>query len=521
MAALHASGRWKTLLACCVAATAKLLEPPLWVYREPTVQAFNAGWARYSVLMSTITLGTLAFLLIGGVVGDMFGRRRWLLAGLAGLMIANLLAALSPEPLWFLSTRVLSSAAGALVVPLSLTMLYLAFRGDFQARTMAIAIYISVTSTAGLSAGLLGQFMYSLLDWRTTLIVPAVLALLGLVLIAQTTEESRIAAERRFDLIGHASWSLAALGTLVGISVSQVAGSYATAIVISSVIAVGLGVSVLVWSDLRTPDSLLGRTSLPRRALLVLIVYGVCLQIGFVGFISLVRNVLIKVYDYNVVLAAISLTPLLIGMVLMALFGVRRLMHLRARAVMSAGLLMFCSVIVLAVATRAAGFYPWLALLLAVFGAANVAASTAWTSVFFNLVPKEAIGMRTGMNSSVSQAGGAIGGALTGSLLVSFGLADYLRRLVTAGVQGTQIDAAMAALNTILNPSTADTAIDPSIRDQLIAGYQLTFLAAYEQVLLIVAAIVFVGCVVVWFGLPAKERTAPTLLVEELDATGG
>jgi len=46
----------------------------------------------------------------------------------------------------------------------------------------------------------------------------------------------------------------------------------------------------------------------------------------------------------------------------------------------------------------------------------------------FNLVPKDAVGMRTSINSSVVQAGGAIGGALTGSLLVSFGLADYLRR---------------------------------------------------------------------------------------------
>jgi len=54
-----------------------------------------------------------------------------------------------------------------------------------------------------------------------------------------------------------------------------------------------------------------------------------------------------------------------------------QLMNLRAPTVMSASLLVFCIVIVLAVLTRAAGFCSWLALLLAVFGAANLAASTA------------------------------------------------------------------------------------------------------------------------------------------------
>ncbi len=135
------------------------------MFREPAVEAFNAGWARYSLLMSFITLGTLAFLLIGGTLGDIFGRKRLLLAGLAALSLANLLGMLSAEPAWFLTTRLISNISGALIIPLSLTMLYLAFSHDFSARTMAIAIYISVTSTAGLSAGLLGALMYSLGDW--------------------------------------------------------------------------------------------------------------------------------------------------------------------------------------------------------------------------------------------------------------------------------------------------------------------------------------------------------------------
>ena len=79
------------------------------MFREPAVEACNAGWARYSLLMSFITLGTLAFLLIGGTLGDIFGRKRLLLAGLAALSLANLLGMLSAEPAWFLTTRLISN----------------------------------------------------------------------------------------------------------------------------------------------------------------------------------------------------------------------------------------------------------------------------------------------------------------------------------------------------------------------------------------------------------------------------
>ena len=120
------------------------------------------------------------------MLGDIFGRRRLLLGGLVGLALANMLAALSPNPAWFLATHLIASASGTLIVPLSLTMLYLAFSGDIRARTMAIAIYIVVTSTAGLSSGLLGQLTqltYALLDWRTTLVIPVTFAVIGWLMI--------------------------------------------------------------------------------------------------------------------------------------------------------------------------------------------------------------------------------------------------------------------------------------------------------------------------------------------------
>lgn len=505
------SPRWWIVVACCLATAAKGIEPPPWVYRMPEVQAFNQGWAEFSLLMSLIRVGTLAFLLIGGVLGDIFGRKRLLLGGLLGLIVANVLSILSPGLTWFLVMRVISGAAGALIVPLSLTMLFLAFADDFRARTLAIAVYVSITTTASLSAGLVGQLMYTLFDWRATVVPSTLLAVAGWILIRRTTEESKVEQVHRFDVVGHASWAMIALSAMIGLTVSQVAGYFASVIVLAASLIVVLGVGFLWWWEFKTRDSLLSQSQVPRHALLVMIIYGVCMQLGFVGYVGLVRNVLIAVYDYGVVLAAIALAPLLLGMGLMTLFGASRLMYLQARTVMSGGLLALSAVITLTMTTQAAAFYPLLALLLTAFGAANLASVTAWTSLFFSVMPKDTIGVRTGISSSVFQSGGAIGGALTAGLLVIFGLTNYEARLLEAGVDPVQIDGALAVLNTVLNLAMADAGIDPAISEKLIEGYHLAYLAAYDQVLLIVAAICLVGAAVMWFGLPEKNRRTLTV----------
>ncbi|NTU78161.1 MAG: MFS transporter [Chloroflexales bacterium] len=164
----EASGRrrWRVLLACCLASSAKNTEPPPWIYHPPATAAFNAGWATYGIWMSLVALGALAFLLVGGVLGDIFGRQRVLLIGLGGLIAANLLAVVAPTAPWFFASRFIAGAFGTLVLPLSLSVLYLAFADDVALRERAIAVYVLLTSAAFLISGLLGQLMGTLFDWR-------------------------------------------------------------------------------------------------------------------------------------------------------------------------------------------------------------------------------------------------------------------------------------------------------------------------------------------------------------------
>ncbi|NJM05322.1 MFS transporter [Candidatus Gracilibacteria bacterium] len=487
-------------------------EPPLWLFNPPTTSAFNASWANYGLWMSFLALGSLSLVLISGVLGDIFGRRRVMLIGLVGLLVANVLAIIAPTPPVLLVSRVIASIFGPLVLPLSLSILFLAFADDELARSRALAVFVLLTNTAVLTAGLLGQLMNTLLDYRGMFLVSTVLALVAIVFIWRETTESRVPQDRRVDVVGHAAWALTVLLMMASLVAWRIDRPNARLAATLSLIGVAIGVAFLVWWDRRTPDSIFGYSQIKRRALIVLILYGACMQFGFVGLATQIRNTLQAVYGYHVVLATLALTPLLLGMAFTVFYATRRLTTVRAQPLLAASLAIGALVSLLVVLTNAGASYPWLALLLLVFGAVMVIANVTWTAVFFLAMPDDVVGVRTGINSSVFQLGGTIGGSVTAALLVDIGLSFYRQLLLVGGVPGDRIPDALAALNTILDPATPSAVLDPAIAERLLAGYQLAYLMAFNRVILLIAAVCAVGSILVWYALP---RLQPAKAVEQ------
>ena len=88
--------RWGVIATCSLATSAVYLQPPLWLFHQPPNSAFNFGWVEVNLWVSLTTLPWLGFVLLGGVLGDFYGRRRILLVGLVGLIAANLLLVITP-----------------------------------------------------------------------------------------------------------------------------------------------------------------------------------------------------------------------------------------------------------------------------------------------------------------------------------------------------------------------------------------------------------------------------------------
>jgi MFS family permease len=498
--------RWGVIATCSLATSAVHFQAPLWLFHQPPNSAFNLGWVEINLLLSLTTLPGLGFVLLGGVLGDLYGRRRVLLIGLGGLVAANLLLVITPALPWFLATSFVAASFGALVLPLSLSLLTLAFADDARARASAFAAYFAVTTAAFHLSMLTVPIIFALLDFRAIVVAPTLLALAATPLVRRTLVDSRCVDSGRFSAVGHADWVLVLLSVAYGLKLSSVAGPYIVPVLAASLVGCALGVMILIGQYRWAPGPVLKQNDIPRGRLAALVACGMAMQFAQVGYATQVRGVLVAGYGLAPLMGTAALAPLALGMLLMAVVGTRRLEGLPVRSTLALGLTTAGVISAVTAVTHAAGTYPWLAVLLFSFGMAMIACNTAWTFVFLSSIDDRMIGVRTGINGALFELGSVAGGTVAGALLAAIGLAEGARRLRERGAPPAELESALASLNALFDAATTDpTALESAFAQSLMAAYRLVYIASYEQVLLIIAAVCLIGGAAAWRSL--RHRT--------------
>ena len=161
-------------------------------------------------------LATLAALLIlAGALSDFYGRRRVFAIGLAGFGLTSVLCGLSPSLELLVVFRILQGAAGALLVPCSLSIITAAFTGP--ARGRAFGIWAAATSATSVLGPTLGGLLVQAISWRIAFLVNVPLVVLALYATVRHIEESRDEdASGSFDWLGALVIALAVGGLAFG-----------------------------------------------------------------------------------------------------------------------------------------------------------------------------------------------------------------------------------------------------------------------------------------------------------------
>ena len=157
-------------------------------------------------------LATLAALLIlAGALSDFYGRRRVFTIGLVGFGLTSVLCGLAPSLELLVVFRVLQGAAGALLVPCSLSIITATF--EEPARSRAFGIWAAATSATTILGPTLGGLLIQAISWRVAFLVNVPLVLLALYATIQYVDESRDEhASGRFDWLGAVVVALAVGG---------------------------------------------------------------------------------------------------------------------------------------------------------------------------------------------------------------------------------------------------------------------------------------------------------------------
>ncbi|NGO81874.1 MFS transporter [Streptomyces sp. YC504] len=209
-------------------------------------------------VVNAYSIAFAGFMLLGGRAGDLFGRKRMFLVGLALFTAASLAGGLAQESWQLLAARAVQGLGAAVLAPSTLTLLTSAVP-EGPARIRAIGTWTAVGAGGGAAGGLVGGLLTDLLSWRWVLLINVPVGVLVLVAAVFWLSESRGGERRRLDLPG-AVLVTAGLATLAyGIVQTEVEGWTAPATLVP--LAAGLlliAVFLLVEARTKTPLMPLG-----------------------------------------------------------------------------------------------------------------------------------------------------------------------------------------------------------------------------------------------------------------------
>jgi EmrB/QacA subfamily drug resistance transporter len=210
--------RWAILALLGVAQLMVVLDATVVNVALPSAQKalhFSVDNRQWVITAYALSFGSL--LLLGGKLGDLFGRKWTLIGGLSGFALASVLGGLSQSFGMLVAARTLQGAFGALLAPSALGLLTVTFQGSSD-RPKAFGIF-SAIAAGGASVGLiLGGVLTQALSWRWSLYVNLVIAIPAAIVALRLLSSERPAHRSRIDLPGVAIGSLGLFALVFGFS---------------------------------------------------------------------------------------------------------------------------------------------------------------------------------------------------------------------------------------------------------------------------------------------------------------
>ncbi|MFD3606422.1 MFS transporter, partial [Streptomyces sp. NPDC058656] len=254
--------RWWILSIIAIAQLMVVLDATIVNIALPSAQAdlgFSDGNRQWIVTAYALAFASL--LLLGGRLADLFGRKPVFLIGVAGFAGASVLGGAANSFGMLVTARALQGVFAALLAPAALSLLNTTFT-DAKERAKAFSVYGAIAGAGGALGLLLGGVLTDALDWRWTLYVNIIFAVIALVGGWMLLSNHRDAASSKLDLPGALLVSSGLFALVYGFSNAET-HDWSSPQTWGFLIAGGLLLTVFAWWQTRAAHPLL-----PMRVLL-------------------------------------------------------------------------------------------------------------------------------------------------------------------------------------------------------------------------------------------------------------
>jgi EmrB/QacA subfamily drug resistance transporter len=449
-------------------------------------------------IVDSYTLVFACLLIPAGALGDRFGRKRGMVAGLAVFAVGSALAALAPSVAVLMCGRALSGVGAALVLPATLAVTLA--RVEPADRGRAVALWSALTGVGGALGNLGGGVAVELGGWRPLFWagVPIALAAAALIAVKVPHQDPHRDA---VDAGGGLLLSAGGAALLYGIIEAPEHGWGSATVLGALAVAAALLAGFVAFETRRAQPMLdpgLFRLAGVRAGALGI----VALFFALFGLFYINAQYLQDVKGFSALLAAVCVLPVAITMPYASARGPRLTARIGARAVITVGMLTVAAGLVLASLATAATPYPLYGLVLALIGAGMGMAMPPLSGTMVHALPPTHAGVGSGLNSTTRELGSALGVAVLSTIL-STRLANHLPAALR-DVPGEQGEAIRRSVTAALR--YAGDVPDPAARAHLVRATRDAFTAGTAVGLRVGAGLILFAAVLVAHQHPTDNR---------------
>jgi EmrB/QacA subfamily drug resistance transporter len=285
----------------------------------------------------TLTFG--GFLLLGGRLADLLGRRRMFMLGLVLFSVASFAGGIAQSEGWLLAARAIQGLGAAIVSPAALSIITTTFAEGAE-RNRALGVWGAVAGAGGAAGVLLGGILTSGLGWRWVLFVNVPIGIAAAALAPRTLHESRAEdGASTFDLPGAATVT-AGLSLLVYAIVDAVNAGWGSTATLLKIAGAVLLLAAFLVIELRQRHPLMPFSIFRLRTLRGANIVGLLIGMSLFSMFFFISLYLQNVLHYSPIKTGVSYLPLAVGIILSAGAASQLVTRVGFKPVLIAGLLL-------------------------------------------------------------------------------------------------------------------------------------------------------------------------------------